>query len=373
MKKKYNTRRRLKTLKNKLPKKTKGESKKRKGKKISPLILAKPLKGPIISPKTENNWEAWQTFNPGVILLKDKVHFLYRAIGEDGISRLGYAVSGDGFKIDERLAQPAYEHPLTNNHSFNSFNLFSLASGGSFGGCEDPRPVRVNKEDTLYMTYTAADQGLKVGLTSIKVNDFLNKKWQWKKAVFISPPDQVHKNWVIFPEKIKGRYAILHTLNPQISIDFFDSLEFDGQTYINSHYDPEPKAGHWNWEGRIRGVGPPPIKTKQGWLIFYHGEDRGDPGKYKLGAMLLDLEKPTKVLCCSKQPILEPSELYENDGFKTDVIYASGAVVKDSNLLVYYGGADSWVCVAYADFEEFLAALRKETKPKFKLKTLKKK
>lgn len=369
MKKNYSTRRGLKTLKKKLPKRAKRKSKKRKGKKISPLILAKSLEGPIISPKTENSWEAWQTFNPGVILLKDKVHFLYRAIGEDGISRLGYAVSGDGFKIDERLPQPAFEHPLTNNPSFN---FFSFASGGSFGGCEDSRPVRVNKEDTLYMTYTACDQGLRVGLTSIKVEDFLNRKWRWKPPVFISPPGQVHKNWVIFPEKIKGRYAILHTLNPQISIDFFDSLEFDGKTYINSYYNREPKGSHWNWEGRIRGVGPPPVKTKEGWLIFYHAEDRRDPGKYKVGAMLLDLETPAKVLCCSKEPILEPSELYENDGFKPGVIYASGAVIKEGCLLVYYGGADSCVCVAYSDFEEFLAQLKKEIKPELKREILKK-
>jgi predicted GH43/DUF377 family glycosyl hydrolase len=359
--KKYSTKREPKTLKKKLLRETK---------KISPLILAKPLEGPIISPKTENDWEAWQTFNPGVILLEDKVHLLYRAIGKDGISRLGYAVSGDGFKIDERLPQSVYEHPLANTLSFN---FFSFASGGSFGGCEDPRPVRVNKEDTIFMTYTACDQGLRVSLTSIKVGDFLNKKWQWKKPVFISLPGQVHKNWLIFPEKIKGRYAILHALNPQISIDFFDSLEFDGKTYINSFYTPEPKGNHWAWESRIRGAGPSPLKTKEGWLIFYHAEDRWDPGKYKVGAMLLDLEEPTKILCCSKRPILEPSELYENNGFKPGIVYASGAVIKEGCLLVYYGGADNYVCVAYSDLEEFLTQLRKEIKPKLEQKILKKK
>jgi predicted GH43/DUF377 family glycosyl hydrolase len=355
------------SLLNKLGVKRKG--KKRRDKKTSPLILAKSLKNPIISPKTENDWEAWQTFNPGVILLEDKVHFLYRAIGEDGISRLGYAVSEDGFKIDERLTQAVYEHPLINS----SFNFFSFASGGSFGGCEDPRPVRVDKEDTLYMTYTACDQGLRIALTSIKVKDFLNKKWQWKRPVFISPPGQVHKNWVIFPEKIKGRYAILHSLNPQISIDFFDRLEFDGRTYINSYYHPGPRQSYWNWEGKIRGVGPPPIKTKYGWLIFYHAEDRREPGRYKVGALLLDLEEPAKVLSSAKEPILEPSELYENNGFKPGVVYASGAVIKDKDLLVYYGGADSYVCVAWADFEEFLTQLKKEIKPKLKQKILKKK
>ncbi len=374
--KKYGAKRGLKTLKKKplkkvKEKKAKKKGEKRRGKKISPLILTKPLEGPIISPKIENNWETWQTFNPGVILLEDKVRFLYRAIGEDGISRLGYAVSEDGFKIDERLSQPVYEHPLTSN---SYFNPFSFASGGSFGGCEDPRPVRVNQEDTIYMTYTACDQGLRVGLTSIKVKDFLNKKWQWKRPALISPPGQTHKNWVLFPEKIKDRYAILHSLNPQISIDFFDTLNFNGKTYINSCYEEKPKGDHWKWENyRVRGVGPPPIKTREGWLIFYHAQDQREPHKFKVGAMLLDLKEPTKVLCCFKEPILEPSELYENNGFKPSVVYVSGAVVKNNNLLIYYGSADSYVRVASADFEEFLGALRKEIKPKLKTKALEKK
>lgn len=175
---------------------------------ICPTLTKLP-EGPIISPKAKNGWEAWQTFNPGVILLENRVHFLYRAIGEDAISRLGYAVSSDGFKIDERLPYIVYEHSPIDT---SSYNFFSFISGGSFGGCEDPRPVRVNNEETIYMTYTAChDQELRIALTSIKVDDFLNKKWQWKKPEFISPPGQVHKNWVIFPEKINGSYAILHS------------------------------------------------------------------------------------------------------------------------------------------------------------------
>jgi len=346
------------------------EIKAKKPQEVFSLILTKPFNGPIIYPKPENDWEAWQTFNSGVILLENNIHFLYRAIGKDGISRLGYAVSGDGFKIDERLSQPVYRHHLTNNPSFN---LFSFNSGGSFGGCEDPRPVRVNKEDKFYMTYTACDSGIRVSLTSIKVEDFLNKKWRWKKPVLLSPPGQVHKNWVIFPEKINGRYAILHALNPQISIDFFDSLEFDGKTYINSCYEGEPQGNHWNWESMVRGVGPSPLKTKEGWLIFYHGEDKNDPGKYKVGTMLLDLKEPRKVLCCSKKPVLEANNFYDNDGFKPGVVYASGAVIKGNKLLVYYGCADSYVCIASADLNEFLTQLKKEGKSELKEEKLKEK
>lgn len=340
---------------------------------INPIALVKSEQNPIISPRPENDWEAWQTFNPGVILLDGKIHFLYRAIGPDGISRLGYAVSSDGFILDERLPYPAYEHKTKSGERV--FNIYSYFSGGSFGGAEDPRLVRVDEEDVLYMTYTACDNGLRVGLTSIKVDDFLNKKWKWQSPVLISAPGEVHKNWVIFPEKINGQYAILHSINPEILVTYVDNLNFDNSAYIESCYggsSPKKVSQECCWETWVRGVGAPPIKTKYGWLLFYHAMDE-DWSKYKVGAMLLDLKDPTKILHRSKEPILVPEEFYENNGYKPGVVYVSGAVVKDGYLLVYYGCSDSYVGVAYALLEEFLEALKNETKPKLKLKTLKKK
>lgn len=102
--------RRKKSLKRRYPKRRKKEL--REEKRPSSLQLVRAEENPIIEPRPEHDWEAWQTFNPGIILLEGKVHFLYRAIGQDGISRLGYAASQDGFKIDERLSSPVYEHRL---------------------------------------------------------------------------------------------------------------------------------------------------------------------------------------------------------------------------------------------------------------------
>ncbi|MEI6479201.1 MAG: hypothetical protein WCO18_02805, partial [bacterium] len=328
-------------------------------------IIKKFSKNPIISPKPDNNWESWQTFNPGVVLLDGKVHLLYRAIGEDGVSRLGYAVSNDGFVIDERSSSPVYEQS-----SDQPFNIYSFFSGGSFSGVEDPRLVRMEGEDNLYMTYTACDGGLRVGLTSISVSDFLNKKWNWKEQSLISPPDEVHKNWLIFPEKINGKYAILHSLKPDIQIEYRDSLEFEDDSFIKSFHGGGPRKSGWDkW---IRGAGAPPIKTKDGWLVFYHAMD-DDWSKYKVGAMLLDLKDPRKVIARAKEPILYPSEDYENNGYKSGVVYVSGAVVKDGNLLIYYGCSDCHVGVAYSNLDEFLEELKKGDSPKLKLKTLKRK
>jgi predicted GH43/DUF377 family glycosyl hydrolase len=93
-----------------------------------------------------------------------------------------------------------------------------------------------------------------------------------------------------------------------------------------------------------------------GWLLLYHANDKRDPGKYKLGAMLLDLNDPTKVLYRANAPLLGPEEWYENDG-KPGVVYTCGAVIVNDNLIVYYGGGDKHIAVARANIQEFLKAL----------------
>ncbi len=325
-----------------------------------PPPFTKSAENPIIAPESRNGWEAWQTFNPGAIFLGDKVHFLYRAIGGDGMSRFGYAASRDGLTVDERLPYPVYEHRMTGR----AWSVFSFASGGSWGGSEDPRIVRIGDEDVLYVTYTACDGGLRMGLTSIGIDDFLHRRWRWRRPVLLSPPGQVHKNWVLFPEKIRGKYALLHSINPHVSIHYLDTLEFPCDACLTSTYQRAFRGS--SWDSWIRGVGAPPIKTPRGWLLFYHAIDERDPGKYKVGALLLDLEDPERILYRAEQPVLEPNERYENDGFKPGIVYVSGAVVKDDTLLIYYGGADSYVCVASAPLDAFLDELVRASKPSLK-------
>ncbi|MFA6603159.1 MAG: hypothetical protein WCT01_05160 [Candidatus Shapirobacteria bacterium] len=368
--------REIEELKQEIEKQKKENSKKKSVKKskriwqktTSKVSLARLEQNPIIGPRAENEWEAWQTFNPGVVLVNDKVHMVYRAVSYDGVSRLGYAASDDGFTIKNRLSYPVYEH----KESKREFNVYSYASGGGWGGAEDPRLVLVEEEDTIYMTYTACQKGLRVGLTSIKVKDFEKNYWKWKPPVLISPPGKVNKNWMIFPEKINGKYAILHAITPDILVEYFDNLEFDGKTFIENSVDPKlmpPQEGCWDkW---VRGPGAPPLKTKDGWLVFYHAMD-DDRSKYKIGAMLLDLTDPTKIIARTKQPILEPDAEYENNGFKAGVVYLTGAIIKDGNILVYYGCADSYVGVACANLDEFLGSLKTEHIYNIKLKPIKK-
>ncbi|MBN2240778.1 MAG: hypothetical protein JW712_13470 [Dehalococcoidales bacterium] len=317
-------------------------------------LLTRYEDNPLISPRNDSWWESRQTFNPGAVLLDDEIHMVYRAIGEDGISRLGYADTGEGFEVEERLDYPVYQH----QGEPSGFATYSYASGGSSGGCEDPRLVRVGNEDRLYMTYTACDNGLRVGLTSIKVKDFLDKNWNWTSPRLISPPGQIHKNWVIFPEKINGKYAVITSITPRMSITYLDSLDIPSNTYLSSYHLSGVSTGREDfWDSVIRGIGPPPIKTRLGWLLFYHAMDRYESGKYKVGAMLTDLKDPRKVIRCAASPVLEPKVVYEESGFKPGVVYLTSAVLRGEELILDYGASDSYVCVVSCELEEFLSAL----------------
>jgi len=339
----------------------------KKEKKVSKL--KRSSKNPIIAPRPDKGWESKQTFNAASLYLENRVHFLYRAIGDQGLSVLGYASSKDGINITDRSDEAAYvfkkEEIIDAGIKFNK--SINYSSGGSFGGCEDPRLIKMG--NIIYMTHTTFNGWnlLRMTLTSISEEDFLNKNWdKWEDPIFISPPDEINKNWVLFPEKINGKYAILHSISPEISVEYRDSLNFDKDEYLNSHYSPtEIEEG---WEGYVKGVGPPPVKTKYGWLVLYHAFDKEDQSDYKIGAMILDSSDPEKVLYRAKEPLLEPNSYFEKNGFKPGIIYSCGANVIDNKLFVYYGGADSVICVATIELDKLLNNLveKKTKKPKFK-------
>ncbi len=325
--------------------------------RIVSLILKKYEKNPIIEPIGDHSWESRATFNSAAFYDDDKVHFLYRAIGDDDVSVLGYASSNDGIQIDNRLKDPAYvpTQPFECSdqkipHPPSSY----LSGGGGYGGCEDPRITRIGNR--LYMTYVAFDgwSPPRVALTSISMDDFLNKRWNWETPKLISRPGEVNKNACIMSEKIGDKYVVFHRVFPNILIDYVDDLEF--KDYLRGDFIIEPRSNYW--DSRKIGAGPPPIKTEDGWLLIYQAVGNQDPSKYKIGAMLLGLDNPTKVICRSNTPILEPTEKYENEGHKFGVAYPCGAAVIDDNLLVYYGGADKVVCAARQDLKTLLRELK---------------
>jgi len=325
--------------------------------------LGRAPQNPVLEPIAAHWWESEAVFNPAAVYEDGRVHLLYRALGRDGVSRIGYASSLDGIHFDERLPYPIFtpSRDFTTAHAGRvypalSYNTQSYASGGGWGGSEDPRLVRL--EDRMYMTFTAFDGWgfLRMAMSSISAQNFMEKKWKWAAPVLLSPPGEIQKNWLLFPEKINGKYAILHSVSPAIGIEYVDNLEvFDGNTFITGSVRSGGRPGHW--DSVVRGAGAPPLKTAHGWLLLYHGFDANHPQVgYKVGAMLLDLKDPTKILYRSSAPILESKEWYEND-WKPGVTYASGTVILGKDLLVYYGGGDRRIALAKANLDDFLRSL----------------
>ncbi len=325
---------------------------------------------PLMSPRREHDWEAEGAFNPAAIEDDHGItHLFYRAIGRDGLSRIGHATSRDGRTIDSRSAYPVYvpvhgagmpdgvSTPLEDRR----YDIVLHPSGGGWGGAEDPRATRIG--DRIYMTYTAFEgwENMRIGLTSIKLSDVEKGRWKWKRPILISPPKSRAKNWVIFPEKIDGKFAILHSVAPKVLIAYVDSL--DAVPPIKSSadhhgYGTKELERKGFWDETMKGAGTPPIRTDRGWLVLYHAVQ---PGKYLVGAMLLDLKDPTKILYRSPQPILSPESCYENDG-KPGVVYATGAVVKKGRLIIYYGGGDKHTCMAETPLQPLLDWLTKHGK-----------
>lgn len=329
-------------------------------------IVNKFKKNPIIEPNTNHPWESRATFNSAALYEDGKVHFLYRALGDTDLSVLGYAQSSDGIHIDSRSEEPAYipREPFETpgGHAFKTFAQH-FSSGGGYGGVEDPRITRV--EDKVYLTYVAFDGATppRAAISSIKIEDFLENNWdKWSTPKLISAPGMVNKSAVVFPRKVNGKYVVLHRVYPNILVDFLDNLEFDN--YLEGHHFIPPRKNYW--DSKKVGAGAPPMETKDGWLLIYQSVGYQDPSRYKIGAMMLDKNNPSKVLYRTHTPIIEPNEEYENAGFKAGVVYPCGAVIMGNKLNIYYGGADSVVCGASAPLDTFLDEMKHHQEPKLK-------
>ena len=302
---------------------------------------------PIISPRRENKWESQFTFNPGAIYEGNRVHLLYRAMGSDNTSVLGYAVSPDGYKIGERESFPVY-------FPREAFEMKQQGSGNS--GCEDPRVVKI--DGRIYMCYTAfnSKDNPRVALTSISTDDFYAKKWNWEKPILISPPKIDDKDATLFPTKINGKYVFLHRFSPNVWIDYVDDLSFHEGKYLNGEILMTPRV--YSWDSEKIGIGPPPILCESGWLLIYHGLSRYSK-KYRLGAVLLARDNPSLVLSQLDYPILEPESFHESKGARPGTVFCNGAVVLGEMLYLYYGAGDEVIDVARLPLEKLLGELKK--------------
>jgi len=299
---------------------------------------------PILRAIEDHPWESKYVFNPGVIRLDSKIYIFYRAFGDDQISRIGLAISSDGFHIDERLESPIYEPKEKWEKK----------------GCEDPRLVLIGER--IYMTYTAYDGVVaQIALASIELADFLARRWDKWERCGLAFPGFEDKDATLFPQLFNGRYMLYHRIEPSIWISSFERIEC-----------PWPREEHriligpgagMVWDGLKIGGGSQPIKTKYGWLLIYHGVDNS--WVYRLGVLLVALDNPGRVIYRSPNHVLEPEascELGEEGCFVPHVVFTCGAVSgvdkamldDDDEVIIYYGAADTAICVATAKVSELI-------------------
>ena len=172
-------------------------------------------------------------------------------------------------------------------------------------------------------------------------------RWE-RRGVLMSPED---KDAALFPTTFGGRWALIHRPAPSMAgfgADMWLSFSPDLRHWGDSQVLLPARRGGW-WDANKVGLGPPPLLTKQGWLVCYHGVRVTASGSiYRLGLALLDRDDPTKMLARGNEWVLGPHEPYEQGGDVPDVIFSCGWVLRDDGdtLHLYYGAADTVVCVA---------------------------
>lgn len=262
--------------------------------------------------------------DPRVIKYKEKSYLTT-------LSYFRFVFSDDSIHFHEELDYP----PLFGKGELQSF------------GIEDCRVTTM--EDGYYMTYTQVSPvAVGVGLSITK--DF--KQFDHKGMIF--PPH--NKDCAIFEEKVGDKYYALHRpSSPELGGNYIWLAESPDRLHWGNHKCiAVTRENHWD-SARV-GAGAAPIKTSEGWLEIYHGANSDN--RYCLGALLLDIKDPSKVLARSKDPIMEPIAEYEQTGFFGNVIFTNGHLVDGDTINMYYGASDEVICGAKLSINEIFNSLK---------------
>jgi predicted GH43/DUF377 family glycosyl hydrolase len=268
---------------------------------------------------------------------------LFRSHLRNGRSIIGIAWSDDGYQFE--VASKPFMVPSTEG---------VFAEHEEYG-VEDPRICSMGGEH--YITYSAYSKfGVRIGLA--KTRDFNTVE----RISLISQSDM--RNVVIFPDTFNGRYARLDRPHSEINPwCIWLSWSPDLVHWGDSVPVIQPVTYHWD-EMKI-GPGATPIKTPAGWLNIYHGVfPTMDGAVYRLGVALHDLADPAKVLGVADDWIVSPEDSWELTGYVHNVVFSCGAIAEeDGTLKIYWGAADTVLCVGTAKIDELVALCRDKTRP----------
>ena len=292
------------------------------------------FKGNPVLTKEDVPFSVNSIFNPGAVKYNGEYILLCRVEMPNGRSSFVIARSKDGynFVVDKKLCLTPDDHG-----EFIKFTEW---------GIEDPRITKLG--DDFYIAYTGYSKYEPLVMLA-KTRDFKNFKIMGP----ITEPS--NKDAALFPQKINGQYWKIDRPSAETRRDIWINSSPDLIHWGNYQCLMEPTKG--TWEDNKIGCSTQPIKTKDGWLMLYHGvRGFGISYLYKLGVVLLDLDKPYIVKGKSPVPILSPDEQYERVGDVGNVVFANGWIVEDNgDVLIYYSGADTNICVATTSVDDLLS------------------
>ena len=276
--------------------------------------------------------------NPGATLVDGETLLLLRAEDLEGRSHLTVARSRNGV-TDWRIESKPLLAPWEESNPHEDF------------GCEDPRLTYLDdlkKWVIAYTAYSPFGAGVALALTS----DF---KTVERLGLVLSPSN---KDAAVFPRKINGKYWMLHrpvagSIEHIWLTESHDLIHWGHPWMIISE-----RGGPW-WDGFRVGANGIPIETEEGWLVLYHGVKQLHGGPtYRMGAALLDLDNPHRLIARLPHWILAPQEPYEVLGEAPNVVFSCGQTVVGDEVRLYYGAADTCVCLAFGSLSELLDVLR---------------
>ena len=332
----------------------------------------------ILLAKTALVFENEGVLNPAILQEENIVHIFYRALRKGNYSTIGYCKLDGPLTIVERNKKPL----LCPEFEYESH------------GVEDARIVKI--DDLYYLTFTAYDGVNALGClatsTDLKTferhgvitpqvtyeefsciaecNAHLNEKYE-RYHIHIhndihNNPDKTlllwDKNVILFPRKINNQFCFLHRIRPDIQIAMVNSIKeltkeywTDYFLHLNKYIVLSPKYEH---EISYIGGGCPPIETKEGWLIIYHGvHDSVEGYVYNACAALLDLENPCKEIARLPYALFKPDFYWELKGEVNNVVFPTGTALFDDTLYVYYGAADKRIACASMSLKELMSEL----------------
>ncbi len=337
--------------------------------------MLKVKKHGVILEPANKEFESQGVMNPACIKEGNSVHMFYRAVRWGNNSTIGYARLEGPLEVVERSKKP----------------FMSPRFKYEKQGLEDPRIVKI--DDTYYMTYVAYDG--KDVLTAYAVSKDLKKfkrmgvitprityseaeKWlrysKLKDSYFFFESyykDTVAENVLLrekdtffFPKKIKGKFALIHRIIPDIQVIYFrDFRELTPEfwkRYLKHLSRYVVLEQMYSYESRNIGGGCPPIETDKGWVLIYHAVEGSNMGKiYHAGAALLDKKDPCKVIGHLKKPLFSPEERWERVGVSNNVVFPTGSAVFDEKLYIYYGAADKRIAVASVNLDDLIEEMLK--------------